>query len=149
MELLQKANCQEGRWHSIGAFAVAEKIMEIEEGVAFGECCRSRLRSVGSTEDVAFEKWAKCGLVAQKPEDWLMGDENWRAIHSWEGILRIPEPERVLMTSIHADSDKAEITINLFFSGPDQNGNLRSCSEVIDLSTPLRGYGDEVCVQSY
>ncbi|KAH8912344.1 hypothetical protein BR93DRAFT_954926 [Coniochaeta sp. PMI_546] len=122
LELLRKANSQEGRWHSVGAAAVAERIMQMEEdglrGIMSDETYLNMV-ALDVSNDRAFKKLVESRLVAETEEYWLGGDENWTSMHSWDGIARIPEESRVVMTGVTADIETGRIELDLVFSGGD------------------------------
>jgi hypothetical protein len=120
LELLRRANSQEGRWHSVGAAAVAERIMRIEEEGLRGIIPdKSYLNMVAMdvSKDMTFEKCAERKLAEETVEYWLGGDENWTTTHTWDGIASIPEASRVVMMGITADMESRRLEFDLVFSG--------------------------------
>ncbi|OIW31917.1 hypothetical protein CONLIGDRAFT_667736 [Coniochaeta ligniaria NRRL 30616] len=120
LELLRGANSQEGRWHSVGAAAVAERMMQIEEEGLRGiipEESYLDMVALDVSKDKGFHKCAERNLAEETEEYWLGGDENWTTTHSWDGIVSIPEESRLVMTGITADTESGRIELDLVFSG--------------------------------
>lgn len=136
LELLRRANSQEGRWHSVGAAAVAERMLQIEEeslmGIIPDESYLSMM-ALDVSKDKAFQKLAEMQLAEETDEYWLGGDEHWTTSHSWNGVAVIPEGSRVVMTRVTADIEAGQIELDLAFSGSENDVN-RKIEEVFALN---------------
>jgi cholestenol delta-isomerase len=137
LALLRQANSQEGRWHSIGAAAVAERIMQLEEENLVGlisDDAYFRFMALDVSKDEAFVEMTSKRLSAETEDYWLGGDGYWTTTHTWDGIVVIPEASRVVMTGITADTEVGRIEVEVMFSGGD---------------TVLRRFTEEVIVSDW
>ncbi|KAB5572157.1 hypothetical protein GE09DRAFT_1098517 [Coniochaeta sp. 2T2.1] len=120
LELLRTANSQEGRWHSIGAAAVAERMVQVEEEGMQGlipDDFYVGMINIDVSGDTRFHECAQARLDEETVEYWLGGDQNWTSVHSWDGVPCIPENNRAVMTGIMADIEVGRIEIEIVFSG--------------------------------
>jgi cholestenol Delta-isomerase len=118
--LLRLANRQEGMWTSVGAAAVAEKIIMIEEENLGIELTTNLF--VHSNE---MDAWADA-IAGENCEDWLRGDERWLSRCSWDGMITVPEGQRVLDNAAIVDADAKRVEMMLVFSDQDHSGQFRT-----------------------
>ncbi|KAF5702331.1 hypothetical protein FGLOB1_9670 [Fusarium globosum] len=104
---LYKIKRQEGMWHSDGAAAVGQRIMEIEGQKYFASDLASPLEAM---EDVPWEAWAET--------------EDIPARTSWAGIERVPEMMRMRETLVMVDAVEKRVELSLIMSSGDDIGNF-------------------------
>lgn len=141
LQLLRQANGQEGRWHSVGAAAVAERIMQVEEEGLIGTIpdeIYANLVALDVSRDTAFQKLAESRLTGETDEYWLGGDVRWTTTHTWDGVPIIAEGKRVVMTGITADLEVGRIQIDLMSWGGD-SAVYRKGEEVVFSNRQARG----------
>ncbi|KAI1016207.1 hypothetical protein LB504_009180 [Fusarium proliferatum] len=107
ISFLYKIKRQEGMWHSDGAAAVGQRIMEIEGQKYFASDLASPLEAM---EDVPWEAWAET--------------EDIPARTSWAGIERVPEMMRMRETLVMVDAVEKRVELSLIMSSGDDIGNF-------------------------
>ncbi|KAG4256821.1 hypothetical protein FPRO03_03831 [Fusarium proliferatum] len=105
ISFLYKIKRQEGMWHSDGAAAVGQRIMEIEGQKYFASDLASPLEAM---EDVPWEAWAET--------------EDIPARTSWAGIERVPEMMRMRETLVMVDAVEKRVELSLIMSSGDDIG---------------------------
>ncbi|KNB13343.1 hypothetical protein FOXG_12872 [Fusarium oxysporum f. sp. lycopersici 4287] len=107
ISFLYKIKRQEGMWHSDGAAAVGQRIMEIEGQKYFDSDLASPLEAM---EDVPWEAWAET--------------EDIPARTSWAGIERVPEMMRMRETLVMVDAVEKRVELSLIMSSGDDIGSF-------------------------
>ncbi|KAF5613565.1 uncharacterized protein FSUBG_774 [Fusarium subglutinans] len=105
ISFLYKIKRQEGMWHSDGAAAVGQRIMEIEGQKYFASDLASPLEAM---EDVPWEAWAETQDIPAKT--------------SWAGIERVPERMRMRETLVMVDAVEKRLELSLIMSSGDDIG---------------------------
>lgn len=126
LALLRRANRQEGMWSSIGAAAVAGRIIAVEEeglGILAPEGLPIRAVDLG--------RWAD-RVRGEGAGDWLGGDQDWRSESSWEGVPVVPEEQRVVDSIFEADVEKGKVDMMLLLSAKEEDGSMRSRNIVVE-----------------
>ncbi|KAF4343465.1 hypothetical protein FBEOM_2607 [Fusarium beomiforme] len=107
ISFLYKIKRQEGMWHSDGAAAVGQRIMEVEGQKYFDSDLACPLETM---EDVPWEAWAEMKELPART--------------SWAGIERVPERVRVRETLVMVDAIEKRVDLSLIMSSGEDIGSF-------------------------